>query len=153
MYVGVDTRKRMHVLVAIDEDGRTRGGLSVANTPEGWVTALQWARDQYHRVRWGVENTGSLGKGFAQFLLAQGEVDVREIVPHRTAQYRRRGRSQDKTATADALALARLLRAEGEVLPRGQPDDLRTALRLLSDHRDHLVTERSRLSNQLHAQM
>jgi transposase len=72
-------------------------------------------------IRWGVENSGSLGKGFAQFLLAQGEADVREVVPHRTAQYRRRGRTQDKTDTADALAMARLLRAEGELLRASRP--------------------------------
>ena len=100
-----------------------------------------------------MENSGSLGKGFAQFLLAQGEADVREVVPHRTAQYRRRGRTQDKTDTADALAMARLLRAEGGVLPRVQADDRSTELRLLSDHRDNLVADRTRLINQLHAQM
>ena len=153
MYVGVDTHQRMHVLVAIDEDGRTQGRRTAANTPEGWSTALQWAREQQHHLRWGVENSGSLGKGFAQFLLAQGEVEVREIVPHRTAQYRRRGRTQDKTDTADALAMARLLRAEGELLPAVQADDGSTELRSLSDHRDNLVVDRTRLTNQLHAQM
>ena len=154
MYVGVDTHKQTHVLVVLDEAGRSCGGRTIANAPEGWGAALEWVRGQQQQhTCWGVENSGSLGKGFAQFLLAQGEVDVREIVPHRTAQYRRRGRSQDKTDTADALAMARLLRAEGEVLPRVQPDDLSTELRLLSDHRDNLVTERSRLINQLHAQM
>ncbi len=100
-----------------------------------------------------MENSGSLGKGFAQFLLAQGEADVREVVPHRTAQYRRRGRTQDKTDTADALAMARLLRVEGELLPAVQADDASTELRLLSDHRDNLVVDRTRLINQLHAQM
>ncbi len=154
MYVGVDTHKQMHVLVAIAEDGRTQGSRTAANTPEGWITALQWARGQQQQhIRWGVENSGSLGKGFAQFLLAQGEADVREIVPHRTAQYRRRGRTQDKTDTADALAMARLLRAEGELLPTVQADDRSTELRLLSDHRDNLVVDRTRLTNQLHAQM
>ena len=153
MYVGVDTHKQTHVLVALDEAGRTCGSRAVVNTPEGWATALQWASGHHQHIRWGVENSGSLGKGFAQFLLAQGQADVREIVPHRTAQYRRRGRSQDKTDAADALAMARLLRAEGELLPQVQADDASTALRLLSDHRDNLVVDRTRLINQLHAQM
>ncbi len=154
MYIGVDTHKQTHVLVAIDEAGRAGGSRTIANTPEGWAAALQWARGQQQQhPRWGVENSGSLGKGFAQFLLAQGEAEVREVVPHRTAQYRRRGRTQDKTDTADALAMARLLRAEGELLPRVQADDRSTELRLLSDHRDNLVVDRTRLINQLHAQM
>src|SRR5215216_2487686 len=49
--------------------------------------------------------------------------------------------------------MARLLRAEGELLPAVQADDGSTELRLLSDHRDNLVSERTRLTNQVHAQM
>ena len=154
MYVGVDTHKQMHRLVALDEQGQTLGSRAVANTPEGWLAGLTWARErQVGPIRWGVENSGSLGKGFAQFLLEQGEGEVREVSPHRTAQYRRRGRTQDKTDTADALAMARLLLVEHAELPPVRPDDRSTELRLLSDHRDNLVTERTRLTNQLHAQM
>jgi len=152
MYVGVDTHKKTHVLVGIDEQGQTCGTRSVANTPQGWAIALCWVRE-HSDTCWGIENSGSLGKGFAQFLLAHGETDVREVSPQRTGQYRRRGRSQDKTDHTDALAIARLLRAEGEQLPLVQADDVSTELRVLSDHRDNLVAERTRLINQLHAQM
>jgi len=153
MDVGVDTHKKTHVLVAVGTQGQTLGTRTVANTPAGRAAALQWAREQQQHIRWGVENSGSLGKGFAQFLLAQGETEVREVVPHRTAQYRRRGRTQDKTDTADALAMARLLGAEGDGLPLVHADDASTELRLLSDHRDNLIADRTRLINQLHAQM
>lgn len=34
-----------------------------------------------------------------------------------------------------------------------QADDASTALRLLRDHRDNRVVDRTRLTNQLHAQM
>ncbi len=154
MDVGVDTHKKTHVLVAVGTPGQTLGTRTVANTPAGWAAALQWAREQQQQhIRWGVENNGSLGKGFAQFLLAQGEAEVREVVPHRTAQYRRRGRTQDKTDTADALAMARLLGADGDGLPLVHADDASTELRLLSDHRDNLIADRTRLINQLHAQM
>jgi len=153
MYIGVDTHKKTHLLVAIDAWGQMHGTQTVANTPQGWVTAVRWARDYGDTCCWGIENSGSLGKGFAQFLLADGETDVREVSPQRTAQYRRRGRTQDKTDAADALAIARLISAEGEQLPLVQADDLSTELRLLSDHRDNLVAERTRLINQLHAQM
>jgi transposase len=152
MYVGVDTHKKRHVLVGIDDHGQTCGTRSVTNSPDGWGIALRWVRDQGDAC-WGIENSGSLGKGFAQFLLTHGETNVREVCPQRTAQHRRRGRSQDKTDAADALAIARLLRAEGEQLPLVQTDDASTELRLLSDHRDNLVAERTRLINQLPAQM
>jgi len=153
MFIGVDTHKKTHTLIGIDDHGQTGGTRTVANSPKGWTIALRWVRDHGDMGCWGIENSGSLGKGFAQFLLTQGETDVREVSPQRTAQYRRRGRSQDKTDEADALAIARLLRAEGKQLPLVQADDASTELRLLSDHRDNLVTERTRLVNQLHAQM
>jgi transposase len=153
MYIGVDTHKQTHILVALDEQGRSFAMRAVANTPEGWINGLAWARAWVGTHTWGIENSGSLGKGFAQFLLGQGEEVVLEVSPQRTAQYRRRGRTQDKTDQTDALAIARLLLAEGEGLPRVRRDDLGTELRLLSDHRDNLVTERTRLLNQLHAQM
>ncbi len=153
MYIGVDTHKKAHVLVAIDDQGQTGGTHKMANTPSGWAAALSWAQSLDATCIWGIENSGSLGKGFAQFLLIQGESDVHEIVPHRTAQYRKRGRSQDKTDAADALAMARLLRAETAFLPTVPRDDVSTELRLMSDHRDNLVAERTRLINQLHAQM
>ncbi len=87
MHLGVDTHKQAHVLVVLDEQGHHLGARTVPNTPEGWATALTWAREQQQQIRcWGIENSGSLGKGFAQFLLAHGEADVREGVPQRTAQ-------------------------------------------------------------------
>ncbi len=153
MHIGVDTHKKQHVLVALDARGQTCGTHTAANTPPGWAAALQWARDRDATCIWGIENSGSLGKGFAQFLLSSGESTVHEIVPHRTAQYRKRGRNQDKTDHTDALAMARLLQAEAEHLPLVERDDVSTELRLLSDHRDNLVAERTRLVNQLHAQM
>ncbi len=126
----MDTHKKAPVLVAIDTAGRTHGRRTVATTPAGWAAALRWVRGQpQQQVRWGVANRGSRGKGCARFLLAQGEADVREGVPQRTAQWRRRGRSQEKTDVADALALARRRRAAGEGRPMVQADDARTALR------------------------
>jgi len=78
---------------------------------------------------------------------------VHEVSPHRTAQYRHRGRTQGKTDETDALDIAWLLLAEGDTLPEVQRDDLSTELRLLSDHRDNLLAEKTQLLNQLHAQM
>ncbi len=153
MYIGVDTHKTAHVLVALDEQGHVGETRSIPNTSEGWASALRWACAAAGERIWGIENSGALGKGLAQFLVGQGEMRVHEVSPHRTAQYRRRGRTQDKTDETDALAIARLLLAEGEALPCVHADDASTELRLLSDYRDNLVAERTRLINQLHAQM
>ena len=153
MYIGVDTHKQTHTLVMLDEQGRIQGTQTITNSPEGWAKALSWVRECAGERIWGVENGGSVGKGFAQFLLEQGEEQVHEVSPNRTAQYRRRGRTQDKTDATDAVAIARLLMAEGEALPLVRVDDQSTELRLLSDHRDNLLCERTRLINRLHSQM
>jgi transposase len=107
MYIGVDTHKRTHTLVALDEQGRSVATRTVANTPEGWAGGLAWVSEWAGLHTWGIENSGSLGKGFAQFLLSQGETTLCEVSPHRTAQYRRRGRTQDKTDQTDNLLAER----------------------------------------------
>lgn len=99
MYIGFDTHKRIHTLVAIDEHGRQGATRTITNTPEGWVSGLAWARERWAPTA-GTSKSGSLGKGLAQFLLTQGEDVVLEVSPHRTAQYRRPGRTQDKTDQA-----------------------------------------------------
>ena len=43
MYIGVDTHKKAHVLVAIDDQGQTGGTHTMANIPSGWAAALCWA--------------------------------------------------------------------------------------------------------------
>lgn len=87
----MDTHKRTPEIVALDEQGCVTGPHSLDNTAEGWVAGLEWAQRQAEERHWGIENSGSWGRGFAQFLLAQGADDVREVRAHRTAQYRRRG--------------------------------------------------------------
>jgi len=71
----------------------------------------------------------------------------------RRAGERRPGAVQQAEQASATSAIARLISAEGEQLPLVQADELSTELRLLSDHRDNLVAERTRLINQLHAQM
>ncbi len=153
MIRSIHTHKVTHTLIALDDQGRVGTALRIDNTPEGWSQALRWSQEFEGERIWGIENSGSLGKGFAQFLLSQGEESVHEVSPRRTAQYRRRGRKQDKTDQADAVAIARLLVAEAQTLPVVQGDDLSTEMRILSDHRDSLLAEHTRLINRLHSQM
>ncbi len=128
---GVDMHQRTHVLVAPDEQGHQPGTRMAPNSAEGWAMSLDRAREQQQIGCRGVENSGSLGTGVARFLHAPGEAAVREVRPQRTARYRRRSHTQDKTDQADALAIARLLLAEGASLLYVPRDDVSTALHLL----------------------
>lgn len=84
MYIGVDTHKASHTLAAVDEQGRMGKPLSIHNTPEDWAKALSWSRNLEGSHLWGIENSGSLGKGFAHFLFGQDEQSVYEVSPRRS---------------------------------------------------------------------
>ena len=154
MYIGVDTHKQTHTMVAIDEQGRFGAGRgpSATHRRAGWVATPGPATGRA-RTPGASRTVARWARASPSSSSARGEALVCEVSPHRTAQYRRRGRTQDKTDQTDALAIARLLVAEGGGLPLVQRDDLSTELRLVSDHRDNLLTERTRLLNQLHGQM
>src|SRR5579875_3259131 len=51
MYLGVDTHKRTHEIVALDEHGRLVGTHSLDNTAAGWVAAMSWAQQAGERDR------------------------------------------------------------------------------------------------------
>jgi hypothetical protein len=41
MYLGIDTHKQAHILMALDEEGRQLGTRPISNTPEGWAGYCQ----------------------------------------------------------------------------------------------------------------
>jgi hypothetical protein len=86
IYIGADTHKKACVPVASDDQGPIGRTHTMTNTPSGWAAALGWAHRLDATCIRGIENSGSLGKGLAQFRLCSGETAVYEIVPHRTEQ-------------------------------------------------------------------
>ena len=81
IWIGVDApcaHKRVHQGLALSAGG-IQGEKTVANTPAGWTALLAWAGEWPERL-WAVEGAGSLGRGLAQFLVAQGE-RVHEVSP------------------------------------------------------------------------
>jgi transposase len=148
--VGVDAHKRVHVAIAIDEAGREVGHWQGVNTAVGWQRALSWAATLGEPRHWGIEGAWNYGRGFAQALVAAGEV-VYEVNPRWTAAGRRRARQPDKTDRRDAQAVARCVRQEAPQLPRVAADDVTAVLDLLTSQREELKIETTRLTNQLHA--
>jgi transposase len=144
--LGVDAHKRSHTVVAIDEIGRKLGERTVPATPEGHLEAVRWAARWPDR-RFALEDCRHVTRRLEADLLAAGEAVVR--VPTRLmAGERRGGRERGKSDPIDALAVARAALRETE-LPAAQLEGEARDLRLLVDHRDDLVAERSRLQNRL----
>jgi transposase len=144
--LGADAHKRTHTFVAVDELGRKLGEKTVETTTDGHLEALTWA-SKWPERSWALEDCRHLTRRLESDLLAAGESVVR--VPTRLmAAERRAGRERGKSDPIDALAVARAaLREPG--LPVAQLDGDARRLRLLVDHRDDLVAERTRIQSRL----
>jgi transposase len=144
--IGVDAHKRSHTLVAVDQVGRKLGERMVAATSEGHLQALEWA-SRWPAVRFALEECRHVTRRLEQDLLTAGCLVVR-VPTQLMATARRAGRQPGKSDPIDALALAQAaLREPG--LPAAQLDGPAREVKLLSDHRRHLVTERTILVNRL----
>lgn len=144
---GVDAHKRTHTIVAVDELGRKLGEVTVATTTAGHLKALRWAGGIGAERRWAVEDCRHLTRRLEADLLRAGEAVVR-VPPRMMAGARASARQRGKSDPIDAEAVARAaLRDPG--LPVARLDGVERELRLLVDHREDLVNERTRAQNRL----
>jgi transposase len=144
--IGVDAHKRTHTLVAVDEAGKKLAERTVAATVDGHLEALSWAYQWPGRV-FALEDCRHLTRRLEGDLLRAGEAVVR--VPTRLmAGQRRSSRQPGKSDPIDALSVARAALREPN-LPVAQLDGESRRLRLLVDHRDDLVGERTRIQCRL----
>ena len=144
--LGTDAHKRSHTIVAADEQGRQLGQVTVKATPVGHLTALRWA-GQWPERRWAIEDCRHLSRRLERDLLAAGELVVR-VAPKLMAGARRGARTPGKSDPIDALAVARAALREPD-LPVACLDGVEREVRLLVDHREDLVAERTRIQQRL----
>jgi transposase len=145
--VGIDAHKRSHTAVAVDETGRKLGQHTTGTTSEDHLALLSWAELFGDERLWAIEDCRHLSRRLERDLLGAGERTAR--VPTKLmAHARDAARSYGKSDPIDALAVARAALREPD-LPTAQLDGPAREVRLLSDHRDHLVAERTRVINRL----
>jgi len=146
--LGIDAHKRTHTVVAVDELGRQLGQkTTTATTTADHLGLVRWA-DQFGPVRhWAVEDCRHLSRRLERDLLGAGERIVR-VPPKLMAQARDSARTYGKSDPIDALAVARAAQRHRD-LPVAQLDGPARQVRLLVDHRDDLVAERTRCINRL----
>src|SRR4030081_3195014 len=144
--LGVDAHKRTHTLVAIDDAGRKLGERMVAATTDGHLQALHWATRWAER-RFAIEDCRHVSRRLEADLLAAGEA-VARVPTQLMAGARKGGRERGKSDPIDALAVARAALREPN-LPTAHLDGPARELRLLVDHREDLVAERTRIQNRL----
>jgi transposase len=143
--VGTDTHKRTHTCGAVDAlTGATRGELTAAARRGSFRKLLAWARKLDAERVWAIEDCRHVSGSFERFLVAHGERVVR-IAPKYMAGARRSARERGKSDSIDAFAVAWVAVREGiENLPSAHLDEQALDIRLLGDHREHLVATRTR---------
>ncbi|MFF3986529.1 IS110 family transposase [Streptomyces sp. NPDC001797] len=144
---GIDAHKRTHTAVAADDRGRKLGEHTTGTTSADHLRLLAWAKKWDGDRYWAVEDCRQLSRRLERDLLAAGERIVR-VPPKLMANCRTAARTYGKSDPIDALAVARAALREPD-LPVACLDGPAREIRLLVDHRDNLVAERTRVINRL----
>ncbi len=146
--IGVDPHKGTHTACAVERaTGEVHGKRTVKARKRGHGELLLWARSLDSERVWALEDCRHVSGPLERFLLVRGERVVR-VPPTRMAGARSGGRERGKSDAIDALAVAHaFLREPG--LPVALLAGSEREIRLLTDHREDLVGERTRIGNRL----
>jgi transposase len=146
--IGIDPHKSSLTAVAIDDRGDICDQLRVRVTRAAREQLLRWAA-RWPQRRWGVEGAGGLGQPVAQALAAAGE-QVLDVASKLAARVRLLDAGHGrKTDRFDARSVALVVLRHRHLRPV-RPEGRSVVLRLLTERRDDLVHERTRIVNRLH---
>jgi transposase len=143
MVIGIDAHKRTHTAVGVDQTGRQLSTKTIGTTSKDHLSLLRWATEQSGDRLWAIEDCRHLSRRLERDLIAAGERIVR-VPPKLMANVRDGARTYGKSDPIDALAVARAALREPD-LPEACLDGAERELRLLVDHREDLVAERTRI--------
>lgn len=146
--IGIDPHKATHTAAAVSELGQKLAEITIAGDETGQRELLLWAHGFGEEIRFALEDCRHVNGRLERFLLASGEPVLR-VGPRLMAGARKGARTRGKSDAIDALAIARAaLREEAELHPASH-DEAARELKLLVDHRDALVSERTGLASRL----
>jgi transposase len=142
--IGTDTHKRTHTAVAVVAGtGQLAGELTSRALPAGFAEMLAWARGLDGERIWAIEDCRHVSGTLERFLMGRGERVVR-VPPKLMGASRKGTRRAGKSDSIDAVAIARAAVAEGpQSLPAATVDERAHQIKLLLDHHDDLVAQRS----------
>ncbi len=146
--MGIDPHKKTHTAVAVDgATGAEVGQLTVKARTKGHERLLSWARAFDAELLFAVEDCRHVSGNLHRFLLARGE-RMKPVPPKLMAGARRGARTRGKSDPIDARAVAQAALRHPE-LPEAHLAGVERHVRLLLDHREDLVNERTRMQNRL----
>jgi len=142
---GIDAHKRTHTIVAVDARGRQLAVRTIGTNTKDHLDLLTWAEQlagDGEPLLWAVEDCRHLSRRLERDLLAAGQAIVR-VPPKLMAHVLDSARTYGKSDPIDALAVARAAQREPD-LAVARLDGPDRDVRLLTDHRESLVNERTR---------
>jgi transposase len=144
--IGIDPHKQTHTAAAASDVGQQLAEITVGADEAGQRELLAWAHDLGPEIRFALEDCRHVNGRLERFLLASGEPLLR-VGPKLGA--RKGARTRGKSDVIDALAIARAALREEAALHPASHDEAARELKLLVDHRDALVSERTGLASRL----
>jgi transposase len=140
--IGIDPHKQSHTAAAVNSaTGELCDQLTVASDNGGHERLLEWARTLGAERRFAIEDCRHVSGRLERELIARGEHVVR-VPPKLMAGARHSQREFGKSDPIDALAVARAALREPN-LPVAHLDPAAREIKLLADHREDLVRERT----------
>lgn len=147
MVVGVDPHKKTHTAVAAKSTGEPVAEVTVKARLKGHERMLAWARELGEERIFALEDCRHLSGNLERFLIARGEKVVR-VPPKLMAGARRSARTAGKSDGVDALAVAHAFLRQPD-LPEAHLEGIEREIKLLLDHREDQVWERTRIQGRL----
>jgi transposase len=146
--VGIDCHKRTHTAVGLDRaTGRVVGEVTVPARDPGHEQLVEWASSIDPERMFALEDCRQVSGRLERHLLVSGEAVVR-VPPKLMSGARRSSRSRGKSDPIDAEAVGRAAMRTPD-LPLARLEGVDRDVRLLVDHREGLVNERTRVQGRL----
>jgi transposase len=140
--IGIDPHKQSHTAAAVNSPtGELRDQLTIASDQAGHERLLEWARALGEERLFALEDCRHVSGRLERELIARGERVIR-VPPKLMVGARRSAREFGKSDPIDALAVARAALRERD-LPVAHLDPKAREIKLLLDHREDLVRERT----------
>ena len=148
--IGADAHIQSHTAGAVDAaTSRVIADRTVRAKRRSFDDLLVWARGLDVERVWAIEDCRHVSGALERFLLRRGERVIR-VAPKLTATARSTARERGKSDVIDAVAIARVAIREGlDTLPVARLAGPELEVRLLVDHRERLVGQRTALINDL----
>ena len=148
--IGADTHKHNHTLVAVDgQTAALRGQREIPASDAGSLDALRFAGGLDEDRVWAIEDCRHVSARLEAALIAAGERVIR-VPAAMTGQARKVSRQAGKADPIDARAVALAVVRDGvESFSVAFTDEYAMEIRVLSDYRDQIISERTRMINRL----